>query len=197
MGQFDEFHRALEARRRLKEPENNPLFLCFLLIFFMCAIAGGLWVWRRRRQTNKAMRRDAAAMPPRARAIRSMRSFSRRIRETVGRVAREPPPPKPSRGASHTSPSPETVPHRVGDDRSHVPRGAAAEPARGGRAEPQALQPAERGRGDGGARRLRADFRADAAAEPVVRDAEPRPRRAHEPHAPAVRAEPVTSDDIL
>jgi hypothetical protein len=65
MGQFDEFHRALEARRRLKEPENNPLFLCFLLIFFMCAIAGGLWA-RSRRPANKR----CAAMPPRARAIR-------------------------------------------------------------------------------------------------------------------------------
>jgi hypothetical protein len=97
MGQFDEFHRALEARRQLKEPENNPLFLCFLLIFFMCAIAGGLWARSRRpakqtnKQTNKQTTKQCAAMPPRA---RSMRSFSQRLREAVGRVAREPPPPE-------------------------------------------------------------------------------------------------------
>ena len=97
MGQFDEFHRALEARRQLKEPENNPLFLCFLLIFFMCAIAGGLWAPRGVPPNNK----QCAAMPPRARAIRSMRSFSRRLRETVERVAREPPPQTVTRRVAH------------------------------------------------------------------------------------------------
>ena len=95
-GQFDEFHRALEARRQLKEPENNPLFLCFLLIFFMCAIAGGLWARSRCRatQSNAAARARDSLTSFRddevARQSDASRASASPPETVTRRVAREP-----------------------------------------------------------------------------------------------------------